>query len=95
MRANYITGINAVAAESDSRKASIHAGLTGLTGLTGVARMCVCISVQRAAALEISLMRAKKNMLTLITLLRASVHAGFDVTGVELNHVSRRKGAQL
>jgi hypothetical protein len=96
MHARHITGINGVVLKSDSRKASSHAGSTGLTGLTGSAgaHMCeACEGTVRQGVSFLSLIRANKNMLTLLTLFKASSHAGFSVTGFRSTAVMACKGA--
>lgn len=71
-------------------KASIHAGLTGLTGLTG----CPRVRAQRAHAQTYKsgsrteiYVRVILTTLTLITLLKPSIHAGLSVTGFASNPV--------
>lgn len=96
MHVYCLTGVNTVARKSDSRKASIHAGSTGLTGLTGVARAHMSIFsqlIQQQQSLYKFSVRMKKAMLTLLTLFKASVHAGFSITGLVLNPDSPCKEA--
>ena len=96
MHAYRLTGVNTVAQRSDSRKPSIHAGSTGLTGLTGVARAHMTVlsqSIQLQHSLNKFSVRMKKTMLTLLTLFKASVHAGFSVTGLGANPVNPCKEA--
>jgi hypothetical protein len=96
MRAHHVTGFNALAPKADSRKASIHAGSTGLTGLTGVARAHTPVfsqSIQQQHSINKSPVRMKRTMLTLLTLFKASIHAGFNVTGFSVSPDMPRKGA--
>lgn len=96
MLAYYLSGFNTVAPKADSWKASIHAGSTGLTGLAGVARVHMTISLKtnpQCHNLNKSSVRTNKTMLTLLTLFKASVHAGFNVTGLHAESVMTCKGA--
>jgi len=96
MHAYRLTGVNTVATKADSRKASIHEGSTGLTGLTGAARAHTSLfsqSIQPQNSINKSPVRMKKTLLTLLTLFKASVHAGFNVTGLGLYLDNPRKGA--
>ena len=96
MLAYYLSGFNTVAPKADSRKASIHAGSTGLTGLAGVARAHMTISSkasQQQPNTNNSSVRTIKTLLTLLTMFKASVHAGFNVTGLRVHRVSTCKGA--
>jgi hypothetical protein len=96
MHAYRLTGVNTVAQKSDSRKASIHAGSTGLTGLTGITRAHMSFfsgSIRVQHSLNKSSVRMKKTMLTLLTLFKASSHAGFSVTGFVVCPVNPCKGA--
>lgn len=93
MLAIRLTGYYTVAAKSDSRKASIHAGSTGLTGLTGYAGAHVCEMSrpnQRSRLIKNLSVCAIKTMLTLLTPIKASIHAGFSVTGFHSNTVIPR-----
>jgi hypothetical protein len=84
MHASRLTGFNVVAQMADSRKASIHAGYTGLTGLAGFPRAHMnelSESIQPKHSFNKFSVRMKKILLTLLTLFRASIHAGSSVTG--------------
>ncbi|MFC5548181.1 hypothetical protein [Massilia aerilata] len=96
MHAYRLTGVNTVAHKPDSRKASIHAASTGLTGLTGSARAHASIFsglIQPHHAINNSSVRMEKTLLTLLTLFKASIHAGFNVTGLVLDPVNPCKEA--
>lgn len=96
MLAIRLTGYYTVAAKSDSRKASIHAGFTGLTGLSGYAGAHVCEmrkQNQRSRVIKNLSVCAMKTMLTLLTPIKASIHAGFSVTGFSVNTVIPRNEA--
>jgi len=96
MHTHRLTGVNKVAQKSDSRKRSNHAGCTGLTGLTGIAgaHMSIFIeSIRQQHSFNKSHVRMKKTLLTLLTLFKASVHAGFSVTGLIACPVNPCKGA--
>lgn len=96
MHVLHLTGLNMVAEKCDSRKASIHAGSTGLTGLAGYPGAPVNKFSSPNQGRRISnniLVRTMKTMLTLLTLFKASIHAGFSVTGFGVNTVKPRKGA--
>ena len=93
MHVRHLTGLIMVAGKCVSRKAGIHAGSTGLTGLTGVAGAHVCKSIQsKCITFKNLLVRTMKTTLTLLTLNKASIHAGFGVTGFASNTVMPRKG---
>lgn len=80
-----LTGVYTVVAEGDTPKASIHAGSTGLSGLTGYAgaHVCECMKLNvQPRDLNKSLVCVKKRLITLLTLFKASIHAGFNVTGL-------------
>jgi hypothetical protein len=96
MHVHRLTGLNMVAEKCDSRKASIHAGSTGLTGLAGYPGAHVNKISDPNQCGRISkniLVRTMETTLTLLTLFKASVHAGFSVTGFRVNAVMPRKGA--
>jgi hypothetical protein len=96
MLVHCLSGFNTVAPKADSRKASNHAGSTGLTGLTGVAgahMMFLSNSNQPKPSLNKFSVRMNKTTLTLLTLFKASSHAGFSVTGFLVNAVTACKGA--
>jgi hypothetical protein len=89
-----LTGVIMVAEKCVSLKASIHAGYTGLTGLTGVAGAHMCKAIEsRCTTFKNILVRTIETMLTLLTMNKASVHAGFSVTGLDSNTVIPCKGA--
>lgn len=97
--AHFITGVISPATHSEQRTASIHAGYTGLTGLTQVARVCVreCIAMRHSiyvcqVANTEFLSCANNSMLTLLTLIKASIHAGLKSTGLTYRAVSPCKG---
>jgi hypothetical protein len=96
MLAHRLTGSINVAPKADSLKASNHAGSTGLTGLTGVAGAHTSESSSppfpKRSLNKLSVC-VEKTMLTLLTLNKASIHAGFIVTGFHLNAVMACKGA--
>jgi hypothetical protein len=96
MHVRRLTGVNMVAQKCDSQKASIHAGSTGLTGLAGYPGAHVNKISNPNQDRRISkntLVRTMKTTLTLLTLFKASIHAGFSVTGFHVNTVMPRKGA--
>jgi hypothetical protein len=96
MLVHRITGTNKVGEQVDSLKASIHAGSTELTGLTGSAGAHMCEASKgtlRQGISFLSLIRVNKNMLTLLTLFKASSHAGFNVTAFRSTAVMACKGA--
>jgi hypothetical protein len=94
MHVRRLTGLIMVAEKCVSRKASIHAGSTGLTGLTGVAGAHVCKAIKsECTTFKNLLVRTIETTLTLLTLNKASIHAGFDVTGFASNTVMPRKEA--
>ncbi|WP_156404033.1 hypothetical protein [Massilia sp. Root1485] len=96
MYVHHLTGLNMVAERCDSRKASIHAGSTGLTGLAGYPGAHVNKISNPNQDRRISkniLVRTVETTLTLLTMFKASIHAGFSVTGFRVNTVMPRKGA--
>ncbi|MGV8867649.1 MAG: hypothetical protein ACOH2S_12050 [Janthinobacterium svalbardensis] len=85
--AHIITGAISPAAHSVQRNTSIHAGSTGLTGLTGVGRAHECINGYTCfASCEFCKIFTCviSTMLTLLTLIKASIHAGLPLTGFAL-----------
>jgi hypothetical protein len=82
MAAHRLTGANALPGLAVSRKASIHARSTGLTGLTGLPRAHVRDEPISQAMPKQSLVRVMTTTLTLLTLFKASIHAGSAVTGM-------------
>jgi len=96
MFVHRLTGFNTVAPKVDSRKASIHAGSTGLTGLAGVAGAHMIDSPNSTLQMQHlnkSSVRMNKTTLTLLTLFKDSIHAGFSVTGFGVHGVMACKGA--
>jgi hypothetical protein len=96
MHTYHLTGVNTVTPKAVSRKASIHAGSTGLTGVTGIARahtsnFAALIRLQHN--LNKFPVRMEKTLLTLLAMFKASIHAGFSVTGLGFCPVNPRKRA--
>ena len=93
---HIITGDISPAAHSVQRNASIHAGSTGLTGLTGVGRAHECMNDYACfASCEFcqSLPCVINTTLTLLTLIKTSIHAGLPLTGFALRSDSPCKAA--
>ena len=93
---HIITGTISPAAHSVQRNASIHAGSTGLTGLTGVGRAHECMNVSKClSSCEFcqSFACVIITTLTLLTLIKASIHAGFRHTRFALRSDSPCKAA--
>lgn len=96
MHAYRLTGFYVVAPMADSRKASIHAGSTWLTGLAGHPRAHMrefFKSIHPMHSINKFFVRMKEILLTLLTLFKASAHAGFGVTGFGVRSVMTCKGA--
>lgn len=86
MLAHCVSGVISPATHSVQRNASIHAGSTGLTGLTGIARTCECAAMRCVVKdCQVKFIgfhsRVNSTTLTLLTLIKASIHAGLKVTG--------------